>query len=264
MANRYRDRGPNKANWMKNFEDHVTKLAPEHHGKIDWDTAHYHYFQKHDPQHAAEKYVSVRKKPTNESYKIHYPSLKKLSELEYVDPRVNTDGRRICVEKEGNFRKGDRNIAGHYVVYEDIGFPGSYIGVHIGNELSEDDGQVPINVVAIDPSRSSVVNRVAYRARQSKIAESEAIITNESREISLMKNMREVLDESKRPVRFRELTVGDKFRFADDDEILVKVSATHYKCNGVKYGMPNKSELVIKEGVVQKIKNKYHKTMINQ
>lgn len=241
MANRYRER-PGKANWMRSFEDHVVKLAPEHSGKIDWDTAHYHYFQKHDPKVAAEKYVSVRKQQTNESYRIHYPSLKKLSELEYVDPRVNTEGKRIYVEKEGNFRKGDSNIHGHYVVYEDSAFPGSYIGVHIGSELSEDGGDAPINVVAIDPSRTAVINRVAYRARQSKITENDDGIY----ESTIFAKRMGMLNEGNRPIRFRELAVGDKFRFQDDDEILIKVSATHYKHDGVKYKMPDKSELIIK------------------
>ena len=33
-----------------------------------------------------------KKSNMNESYKIHYPSLSKLSSLQYTDPRVNTEG----------------------------------------------------------------------------------------------------------------------------------------------------------------------------
>lgn len=176
------------------------------------------------------------------SYRIHYPSLKKLSELSYVDPRVNTEGKRIFAEKEGNFRLGESNIHGHYVVYEDMEFPGSYIGVHIGSDLSEDTGEAPIHVVAIDPSRSAVLNRVAYRARASKIAESDDGL-NESLNLAERMGM---LTEINRPVRFRELSIGDKFMFEGDDNTMVKISATHYKMGNKRCRMDNKSEKVIK------------------
>jgi hypothetical protein len=178
------------------------------------------------------------------SYKIHYPSLKKLSQLEYTDPRVNMDGKKIHIEKEGVFQKNENTIHGHYVVYEDSGFPGSYIGVHIGSELSEDGGDAPINVVAIDPSRSAVINRVSYRMRQSRVTENsggEGI----HEEFQFAKRMG-MINESVRPVRFRELAVGDKFRFTDDNETLLKVSATHYKHSGIKYKQKDNSELVVK------------------
>jgi hypothetical protein len=114
-------------------------------------------------------------KGIDEGYKMHYPSLKKLTQLQYTDPRVATEGRKVHAERAGNFTKGDTSIAGHYVVYEDTGFPGTYIGVHIGSELSEDGGDAPINVVAMDTSRAAVVNRVAYRARRSTVAENEIL-----------------------------------------------------------------------------------------
>lgn len=110
-----------------------------------------------------------------EGYKLHYPSLKKLTQINYTDPRVNTEGRTIHVEKEGNFRSGENNTHGHYVVYEDKGMPGSYIGIHVGSEISEDSGEAPVSVIAMDTNRSTVVNRVAYRMRQSKIAEGEVV-----------------------------------------------------------------------------------------
>jgi hypothetical protein len=50
-----------RASWMKDFEDHVTKHAPEHTGKIDWDTATYLHNSGHEAKAAAEKYVSNRK-----------------------------------------------------------------------------------------------------------------------------------------------------------------------------------------------------------
>lgn len=116
----------------------------------------------------------------NESYKVHYPSLKNLTQLQYTDPRVNTEGRTIHAEREGNFCRGDESIHGHYVVYEDKKMPGTYIGVHIGSELSEDGGDAPINVVAMDKSRSAVVNRVSYRARRGKVSEGEEQVVEET------------------------------------------------------------------------------------
>lgn len=176
------------------------------------------------------------------SYRIHYPSLKKLANLQYTDPRINTEGKKIYVEKEGTFKKGDSTINGHYVVYEDAEFPGSYIGVHIGSELSEDSGEAPINVVAIDPSRSAVVNRVAYRARASKITEHDDGIYESTRFAERMG----MLTEINRPVRFRELAVGDKFMFENDGDTAVKISATHYKMGNKRCRIDNKSEKVFK------------------
>jgi hypothetical protein len=55
-------RGPTKQqhrqDWMAKFSDHVTKLSPEHSGKIDWDTATYHYNQGKSPEDAAKSIVS--------------------------------------------------------------------------------------------------------------------------------------------------------------------------------------------------------------
>ncbi len=249
------------------------------------------------------------------SYRIHYPSLKKLSELNYCDPRSDTTGKRIFVEKEGNFRKGESNIGGHYVIYEDEGFPGSYIGVHISSEINEDSGEPSVNVVAIDPSRSAVLNRVAYRMRQSKIAENEIASIEENVLTKRMDSINEaygnryrdrgpskadwmrnfedhvtklapehtgkidwdtahyhyfqkhdpkvaaekyvdvrkkpknesVIYEATRPVRFRELNTGDKFKFPSGSSTCVKISATEYKTDlNKKVKAPDKAEKVIK------------------
>lgn len=47
-----------KAEWMGQFQDHVTKLAPQHAGKINWDVATYHHSQQRSPQDAATRYVA--------------------------------------------------------------------------------------------------------------------------------------------------------------------------------------------------------------
>jgi len=115
----------------------------------------------------------------NKSYKLHYPSLKKLTQLQYTDPRISTEGRKIHAEKEGNLRSIAGDTHGHYVVYEDTGMPGSFIGIHVSSDISEDTGEASIAVLAIDTSRSAVVNRVSYRMRQSKIVESEVVEESE-------------------------------------------------------------------------------------
>jgi hypothetical protein len=47
-----------KAEWMGQFLDHVTKLAPHHAGKINWDAASHHHSQQRSPQDAAVRYVA--------------------------------------------------------------------------------------------------------------------------------------------------------------------------------------------------------------
>jgi len=132
----------------------------------------------------------------NEGYKLHYPSLKKMVQLQYTDPRIATEGKNILVTKEGNFRKGDENISGHYIVYEDKGMPGTYIGVHISSDMNEDTGEPSaINVVALDTNRSTVTNRMTYRMRQSKIVEAEVV--EEITEVQHMQHLAGILTEEK-------------------------------------------------------------------
>lgn len=49
-----------KAEWMREFEKHVTSAEPRHHGKIDWDSAHYLHNQKHSAKDAAHAYIKNR------------------------------------------------------------------------------------------------------------------------------------------------------------------------------------------------------------
>jgi hypothetical protein len=59
-----------------------------------------------------------------------------------------------------------------------------------------------------------------------------------------------------KPIKFRNLSIGDAFKFVDNDsKIFIKVSANRYKISkgrGVKYLMKNKADLVVREkGVIQ-------------
>ena len=51
-----------KSKWMGEFENHVVKKAPQHRGKVDWNSATYLHSQGHSPEAAAEKYVASRTK----------------------------------------------------------------------------------------------------------------------------------------------------------------------------------------------------------
>jgi len=107
------------------------------------------------------------KKTINEdSFKAHYPSLKKLVQMNYTDPR--TTECNIKFEREGIFKNGDDAIKGSYVVYEEEGF---HIGVHVSSDINEDSGDPSVNVIAIDKNPNAVTNRVLYRIRRSKNVE---------------------------------------------------------------------------------------------
>ena len=44
--------------WMGEFEQAVTQARPDHAGKINWDSATYHFNKGAPPADAAEKYVT--------------------------------------------------------------------------------------------------------------------------------------------------------------------------------------------------------------
>jgi hypothetical protein len=46
--------------WMRQFENRVLALAPQHAGKIEWDSATYFYNTGVHPYEAAKRYVAVR------------------------------------------------------------------------------------------------------------------------------------------------------------------------------------------------------------
>jgi len=49
-----------KAQWMAEFEKLVCQAAPEHTGKIKWDSAQHFYNIGKNPVNAAAHYVKVR------------------------------------------------------------------------------------------------------------------------------------------------------------------------------------------------------------
>jgi hypothetical protein len=105
-----------------------------------------------------------------EEFKVHYPSLKSLASIQYTDPRVETEGRKIRVEREGQLFMDNQVYNGHYIVYNDAKLPGKSIAVHVSSDINEETGDAPIHVLAIDKNRANVVNRMKYRMRTSNKA----------------------------------------------------------------------------------------------
>ena len=104
-----------------------------------------------------------------------FPTLKKLVQVQYTDPRNKEGGFKIHTEFGGPYVNDMGIIEGSYVMYEDENFPGNFIGVHVSNELSEEDGKPAVNVVAMDRNKNAVINRMKYRNRKSKAAIQESI-----------------------------------------------------------------------------------------
>jgi hypothetical protein len=50
-----------KQKWMGDFEHHVTSQDPSHSGKIDWDTATFHYNSGKSAKDAADFYVARKR-----------------------------------------------------------------------------------------------------------------------------------------------------------------------------------------------------------
>ena len=175
------------------------------------------------------KVSSMKRIDVNESFKAHYPSLKRITQLHYTDPRLSKDLKNnIKLERDGNFKKGKKLLKGAYLVYEDAGF---YVGVHVSSELNEEDGKPYISVVALDKSYRTVKERVAYRMRRGK---------------NLAETVKEGVEKND-TVPFSKLKVGDKFRYPDegDDIVLVKSGPTTYKHDGLRYPIPKKTDLVV-------------------
>jgi len=110
----------------------------------------------------------------NEGY-TRFPTLQKLVQVQYTDPRNKEGGFKIHTEFDGPYVNDMGVIEGSYVMYEDENFPGNFIGVHVSNELSEEDGTPEINVIAMDRNKKLVRDRMAWRRRKSNAAINEAI-----------------------------------------------------------------------------------------
>ena len=99
----------------------------------------------------------------NESFKVNSPTLNKLVNMEYSDPRQK-DGCKIVAEKCGQFEGSN----GNYIMYQDNALPGKFVAVHVSDDMNEESGEANVSVVALGNSRKKVMQNMAYRARRNK------------------------------------------------------------------------------------------------
>ena len=110
-----------------------------------------------------------------EGFKAHFPHLKDLVELSFVDPR-NDEEKTICFERYGRYYNLGKIYNGSYIVYNDHKIPKKFIGVFVAERLDEDQtGENPVKVVSLDGSKVKTTNRLLYRMRisEKKISEME-------------------------------------------------------------------------------------------
>ena len=108
-----------------------------------------------------------RRNNMTENFKVNSPTLSKLANMEYSDPREK-DGCRIAAEKTGKYVKEGNVSDGNYIMYQDNDLPGKFIAVHVSDDINEDTGSANVNVVAIGTSKKNVLERMAYRMRRAK------------------------------------------------------------------------------------------------
>ncbi len=109
----------------------------------------------------------------DESFNVNAPTLNKLVNMEYSDPRQK-DGCKIVAEKCGKLNDSD----GSYIMYQDSALPGKYVAVHVSDDINEDSESANVSVVAIGSSKKHVKERMAYRIRRNKGSVNEAIKLN--------------------------------------------------------------------------------------
>ena len=114
----------------------------------------------------------------NESFKVNSPTLNKLVNMEYSDPRQK-DGCKIVAEKGGSFRHGDDVVDGSYIMYQDNALPGKFVAVHVSDSVNEETDEPNVAVVAIGNNKQKVMQNMAYRMRRMKDAVDGNLSNNE-------------------------------------------------------------------------------------
>lgn len=120
----------------------------------------------------------MKKDNINEGFKVTYPSLKKFINVNFTDPRVYAEGKKIYFEMEGSILDEGKLIDGHYVMYEDLEMPRKYIAVFVDKKVNEDTGEISVYPVGIDTNKHKTINKIRYRQRVSnkKFNESTEVI----------------------------------------------------------------------------------------
>lgn len=132
-----------------------------HHDRTGRAT-HYHPFSSEREAMNHAKKHSV----TSESHVVRFPTLRKMVETTYVDPRQ--EGKKIYFQKEGTFLgKDDRVMRGTYVCYHESEMPSKCVTVFIDEEIREGmaEDYNPVNLISITNDRKQAMSRVSYRNR---------------------------------------------------------------------------------------------------
>jgi hypothetical protein len=102
----------------------------------------------------------------DESHSVRFPTLRKMVETTYVDPRQ--EGKRIHFQKEGTFAGNDgRIMRGTYVCYHEAAMPSKCVTVFVDEEIREGmaEDYNPVNLISITGDRKAAMSRVSYRNR---------------------------------------------------------------------------------------------------
>lgn len=102
-----------------------------------------------------------------EAMKITATHINDINKLQLTDPRTD-EKCKIYFERKGHFVSDGKVYKGTYIVYNGPTMERSYAGVFVADDLGEDAGINPVNLVAIDPVCNRVVSRTRYRARVSE------------------------------------------------------------------------------------------------
>jgi len=95
-------------------------------------------------------------------YRIKMPSLRKMIELNYVNPK--TDGKKIYAEKSGKLFIDGEIKAGSYYLYKDEKMPNKYITVFVNSSLNEDGETVEfVHVMGFANTLQQGINKIRYR-----------------------------------------------------------------------------------------------------
>ena len=95
-------------------------------------------------------------------YRIKFPTLRKMIETNYVNPRV--EGKKIFVEKSGRMFKDGEIKEGSYFLYKDSKMPNKYITVFVDSSINEDGENVEsVRVIGFANTKQQGINKIRYR-----------------------------------------------------------------------------------------------------
>ena len=101
-------------------------------------------------------------KSTIAEYRIKMPTLRKMIEVNYVNPKA--DGKKIYVEKEGKMVVDGELVEGSYYLYKDTKLPNKYITVFVNPQLNEDgEASDAVHILGFSKNKQQGINKIRYR-----------------------------------------------------------------------------------------------------